>query len=159
MRKVLAALAAGVAAVIGVFFARAEGLVTAQAVSDVLFGLWYSSLALVGSWLLTASVGSRHKAMAMGSAAGLLLIGGVVRWGLIPPVSWLAVCFIVSVASPLAFAASEAALAQFGIRLRKNKETGAVEGIKVDNDETIWIGSPTSDDVKREGIKPEPSNE
>jgi len=87
-----------------------------------------------------------------------MLAGGVVRWGLVPPVSWLAVVFIVSVASPFAFAAAEAALASFGIRLRKG-EDGEVEGVKVGNDDTIWIGAPTEVPDEARTCKPEPRNE
>lgn len=154
MKKILAALAALVVAVIGVVSARSEGLITEQAVADLWFGLWYSALALVGSWLLTATVGSKHRLVAICAAAILMIAGGLVRWGITPPVSWLAVIFIVSLASPIAFAAVEAVLLGMNIRLRKG-EDGEVVGVKVGDDDTVFIGSPTVPDMKREGVKPD----
>ena len=143
MKKILAAVSAGIVGVIGVVFARAEGLVTAEAVADVLFGAWYSLLAVLVSWVVTAFAGSRHRAWAMGSSAALMLIGGIYRWGL-PPIGWLAVCFVVAVVSPFLFLVSEAVLLRFGVVLRKGKD-GEVEGIKVGDDPTVFlgIGAPT----------------
>ena len=156
MKKILAAVSAGIVGVIGVVFARAEGLVTAQAVADVLFGAWYSLLAVLVSWVLTALVGSRHRAWAMGSAAALMLVGGFYRWGL-PPIGWLAVCFVVAVMSPYLFMVAEAVLLRFGVVLRKDAQTGAVEGIKIGDDPTVFLGGGEPEDIKR--VRPEPSNE
>lgn len=142
MKKILAALVAGIVGVVGVFFARAEGLVTAQAVSDILFGLWYSALAVVLSWFVTAFAGSRHRAWAMGSAGGLMLIGGIYRWGAGVPIGWLAVSLIFAIASPFLFMVSEAVLARFGVVLRKGAD-GEVVGVKVDDEKTLFIGAPT----------------
>ena len=155
MKKILAALGAGVVGVIGVFFARAEGLLTAQVAGDILFTVGYSVLALVLSWVITAFAGSRHRAWAMGAAGGLMLVGGVVRWGFALPVSFLALAFILAIASPFVFMASEAALAEFGIKLRKGKD-GEVEGIKVGDDPTLFIGAPTEkpdDTVPKKGTE------
>ena len=148
MKKILMALSAGVAGVIGVFFARAEGLLTAEVAADILFTAGYSLLALVLSWVLTAFAGSRHRSWAMGSAGGLMLIGGVMRWGIGVPVSSLALALIVTVASPFVFMVSEAALLEFGVRLRKGKD-GEVVGVKVDDDRTIFLGGGEPEDVER----------
>lgn len=137
MKRILYALATGIVGVIGVFFARAEGLLTAQVASDILFTVGYSLLALVLSWVITAFAGSRKRGWAMGAAGGLMLIGGIVRWGAALPVSFLALALIMAVASPFVFMASEAALGEFGIVLRKGKD-GEVEGIKVGDDKTVW---------------------
>jgi hypothetical protein len=159
MKKILAALATGVVGVLGVFFARAEGLLTEKVAADILFMCGYSTMALLLSWVLTAFAGSRHRAWAMGSAAALMIAGGVYRWGM-PPIGYLALTAIVAISSPLVFLGVEAALSAVGIKLRKGAD-GEVEGVKVGDDETIWIGSPTEPPtVPKEGkFKPEPSNE
>ena len=142
MKKILTALVTGIVGLVGVFFARAEGLLTAQVAGDVLFVVGYSALALVLSWVITAFAGSRHRAWAMGAAAGLMLIGGIMRWGAGVPISFLALAFILALSSPFVFMAVEAALGEVGIKLRKGKD-GEVEGIKVGDDPTLFIGAPT----------------
>jgi hypothetical protein len=122
------------------------------------------------SWVLTAFAGSRHRAWAMGLAGGLMLLGGLVRWGLAVPVSYLGLTALLALSSPLVFMVSEAALLAVGIQLRKNTKTGAVEGIKVGDDKTIFLDGGQPEDIQRtvpkegatvpkSGITPEPSNE
>jgi hypothetical protein len=169
MKKILAAIATGVVGVVGVFCARAEGLLTPDVAADILFTAGYSTLALLLSWVLTAFAGSRHRAWAMGLAGGLMLLGGVVRWGLVVPVSYLGLTALLALASPFVFMVSEAALLAVGIQLRKGAD-GEVEGIKVGDDKTIFLDGGQPEDVERvvpkegatvpkSGITPEPSNE
>lgn len=153
MKKLLAAIVALLVAAIGVISAKSNGLITDEFVGNFWFGLWYSVLAVILSWVLTAFMGSRHKAWAMGSAGGLMLIGGLYRWGAHVPVGWIAVSLIFAVASPFLFMVSEAILGKYGIKLRKG-EYGEVIGVKVDDDATIWVGSATAEDLQRNSTVP-----
>jgi hypothetical protein len=162
MRKFWLAVSVGVAALATAYLGFARDLITPELVRESLVATMYVGLSVLSSWLITATVGTRHKAMAICSGAGMYLAVQGWRWYALDVAfaPWqLFVALIVGVSSPLLFAAFRAVLARFGIVLKVNEDTGAVEAIKVDSDETIWIGSPTVPDVKREGVKPEPSNE
>lgn len=142
MKKVLGAIVALLVAAIGVISAKSNGLITDEFVGNFWFGLWYTVLAVVLSWVVTAFAGSRHRAWAMGAAGGLMLAGGLYRWHAHVPIGWLAVSAIFAIASPFLFMVSEAVLGRYGIVLRKGKD-GEVVGVKVDEDKTLFLGAPT----------------
>jgi predicted membrane-bound spermidine synthase len=161
MKKVLIALSVGSAALVTAYLGFARDLITPELVRESLVSVLYVVLSVLSSWLITATVGTRHRAAAIVSGAGMYLAVQGWRWWALDVAfaPWqLFVALIVGVSSPILYAAFRALLARLGVETRLDKD-GAVESIKVGDDPTVFIGGGEPEDVKREGIKPEPSNE
>lgn len=151
MKKILAALSIGGAAIATAYLGFARDLITPELVRESLVATLYVLLSILSSWLVTATVGTRHRAMAIGTAAGAYLAVQGWRWWALDVdfAPWqLFVALIVGVSSPVLYAVFRAVLARFGVETRLGKD-GELEAIKVGDDETVFLGGGEPVDVDR----------
>lgn len=163
MKKILSALAVALAAGIGAYFSPVVAW-------NVCLGFAILIAAIVISWAVTSLFKASHTAVAQFSGFSASMLLGYSAWGVGESLlMWMLASLLPAALAPKLYeklfrtdnaarVLLTVAAAKCGVRLKWNAE-GEIEGVGVDEQKTEFIGAPTIPDMKREGVKPEPSNE
>lgn len=163
MKKLFGAIFTALALGVGAYFSP-------ELAWNVVLGIAIVLAAIVISWAATSLFKSWHGLTAMISAFIASMLLGYKAWGWGDSLLYWGMASLIPMAlAPKLYErlfrtdnATRAVLAviaaKCGVRVRWNAE-GDLSDIKVGTDDTIFVGSPTIPDIKREGVKPEPSNE